>query len=33
VKDLIGRVADKWMMLILEVLNENGELPSGIRVE
>lgn len=26
VKDLIGRVADKWTMLILEVLEEKGEL-------
>jgi DNA-binding HxlR family transcriptional regulator len=26
VKDLIGRVADKWTMLILEVLAEKGEL-------
>jgi DNA-binding HxlR family transcriptional regulator len=26
VNDLIGRVADKWTMLILEVLEENGEL-------
>jgi len=26
VKDLIGRVADKWTMLILEVLSEKGEL-------
>lgn len=26
VKDLIGRVADKWTMLILEVLTERGEL-------
>lgn len=26
VTDLIGRVADKWTMLILEVLVENGEL-------
>ena len=26
VHDLIGRVADKWTMLILEVLVENGEL-------
>lgn len=26
VNDLIGRVADKWTMLILEVLTENGEL-------
>jgi DNA-binding HxlR family transcriptional regulator len=26
VNDLIGRVADKWTMLILEVLAENGEL-------
>ncbi len=26
VKDLIGRVADKWTMLILEVLTEKGEL-------
>ena len=24
--DLIGRVADKWTMLILEVLAENGKL-------
>jgi len=24
--DLIGRVADKWTMLILEVLTEKGEL-------
>ena len=26
VKDLIGRVADKWTMVILEVLGERGEL-------
>ena len=26
VTDLIGRVADKWTMLILEVLQEKGEL-------
>lgn len=26
VKDLIGRVADKWTMLILEVLTEHGTL-------
>ncbi len=26
VNDLIGRVADKWTMLILEVLAENGEM-------
>lgn len=26
VNDLIGRVADKWTMLILEVLTERGEL-------
>jgi DNA-binding HxlR family transcriptional regulator len=26
VKDLIGKVADKWTMLILEVLAEKGEL-------
>jgi DNA-binding HxlR family transcriptional regulator len=26
VNDLIGRVADKWTMLILEALAENGEL-------
>jgi DNA-binding HxlR family transcriptional regulator len=26
VNELIGRVADKWTMLILEVLAENGEL-------
>lgn len=26
VNELIGRVADKWTMLILEVLTENGEL-------
>jgi DNA-binding HxlR family transcriptional regulator len=26
VTDLIGRVADKWTMLILEVLAEKGEL-------
>ena len=26
VHELIGRVADKWTMLILEVLNEHGEL-------
>ena len=26
VNDLIGRVADKWTMLVLEVLAENGEL-------
>lgn len=26
VTELIGRVADKWTMLILEVLVENGEL-------
>jgi DNA-binding HxlR family transcriptional regulator len=26
VNDLIGRVADKWTMLLLEVLAENGEL-------
>ena len=26
VKDLIGRIADKWTMLILEVLTEKGEL-------
>jgi DNA-binding HxlR family transcriptional regulator len=26
VNDLIGRVADKWTMLILEVLTEKGEL-------
>lgn len=25
VRDLIGRVADKWTMLILEVLEEHGE--------
>ncbi len=26
VNDLIGRIADKWTMLILEVLAEKGEL-------
>lgn len=26
VNDLIGRVADKWTMLILEVLHEHGEM-------
>jgi hypothetical protein len=26
VTDLIGRVADKWTMLLLEVLTEHGEL-------
>src|SRR5580698_7753119 len=26
VQDLIGRVADKWTMLVLEVLAEKGEL-------
>ncbi|QJU58656.1 helix-turn-helix transcriptional regulator [Sphingomonas sp. AP4-R1] len=26
VNDLIGRVADKWTMLVLEVLEEQGEL-------
>jgi len=26
VNELIGRVADKWTMIILEVLNEHGEL-------
>jgi DNA-binding HxlR family transcriptional regulator len=26
VNDLIGRVADKWTMIVLEVLNEHGEL-------
>jgi DNA-binding HxlR family transcriptional regulator len=26
VNDLIGRVADKWTMIILEVLSEQGEL-------
>src|ERR1700720_4032717 len=26
VNELIGRVADKWTMLVLEVLAENGEL-------
>lgn len=26
VNDLIGRVADKWTMLVLEVLHEGGEL-------
>ena len=26
VTELIGRVADKWTMLVLEVLNEHGEL-------
>jgi DNA-binding HxlR family transcriptional regulator len=26
VKELIGRVADKWTMLILEILTEKGEL-------
>ena len=26
VNDLIGRVADKWTMLILEVLTEHGEM-------
>jgi len=26
VNDLIGRVADKWTMLVLEVLSEKGEL-------
>jgi DNA-binding HxlR family transcriptional regulator len=26
VSDLIGRVADKWTMIILEVLNDHGEL-------
>jgi DNA-binding HxlR family transcriptional regulator len=26
VTDLIGRIADKWTMLILEVLTEKGEL-------
>jgi DNA-binding HxlR family transcriptional regulator len=26
VNDLIGRVADKWTMLLLEILAENGEL-------
>ena len=25
-KDLIGRVADKWTMIVLEVLTEQGEL-------
>ena len=29
VTDLIGRVADKWTMLILEVLTEHGELRFG----
>src|ERR1700690_1295890 len=28
VNDLIGRVADKWTMLVLEVLTEKGELRS-----
>ena len=26
VTELIGRVADKWTLLVLEVLNEHGEL-------
>lgn len=26
VKDLIGRIADKWTLLILEVLEERGEM-------
>lgn len=26
VNDLIGRVADKWTMILLEVLNEHGEM-------
>jgi DNA-binding HxlR family transcriptional regulator len=26
VNDLIGRVADKWTMIVLEVLTEHGEL-------
>ncbi len=26
VQDVIGRVADKWTMLVLEVLAEHGEL-------
>lgn len=26
VNDLIGRVADKWTMILLEVLNDHGEL-------
>ncbi len=26
VNELIGRVADKWTMIVLEVLNEHGEL-------
>ncbi len=26
VKDLIGRVADKWTMIVMEVLAEHGEL-------
>ncbi len=26
VNDLIGRVADKWTMIVLEVLNDHGEL-------
>ncbi|WP_416356540.1 winged helix-turn-helix transcriptional regulator [Aureimonas phyllosphaerae] len=26
VNDLIGRVADKWTMIVLEVLSEHGEL-------
>ena len=26
VNDLIGRIADKWTMLILEVLSQNGEM-------
>jgi hypothetical protein len=26
VKELIGRVADKWSMIIIEVLTERGEL-------
>lgn len=26
VTELIGRVADKWTMIVLEVLGENGEL-------
>ena len=26
VHDLIGRVADRWTMLVLEILGEHGEL-------
>lgn len=26
VNDLIGRVADKWTMIVIEMLNEHGEL-------